>query len=195
MNTPLLKLKLNCQKCTLCNLHQRRTNVVFGSGNPNSPLVLIGEGPGDLEDQSGEPFIGKAGQLLNRALNEANLDREQIYITNTVKCRAADWSTGKPKNRPPTPQESMTCRTWLIPQLQALNPKVILAIGAPSAKNLIKPKFKITQERGKVFTSDFAPKAIATLHPSYILRCAHGGSDGGFSHLVEDLKLAWSLAQ
>jgi DNA polymerase len=157
-------------------------------------LVLVGEGPGDNEDKTGRPFVGKAGQMLDKALIEAGISREQVYICNTVKCRAADWSTGKPQNRPPTPAETEACRQWLIPQLQLLAPKVILCVGAPSAKNLIKKNFAITKERGLYFPCEFAKTAIATLHPSYILRNQYGGSDGGYSLLVQDIQKAWDTA-
>ena len=180
--------------CTGCPLAERRTNVVFGEGNPNSPLVLVGEGPGDQEDLSGRPFVGRAGQLLDRAIVDAGLLREQIYITNTVKCRAADWSTGKPVNRPPTEAEASACRQWLLPQLGVLNPAVILCVGAPSAKNLIKKDFKITLERGKYFPSEYAKTAIATRHPSYILRQMNISGDGGYSLLVDDIARAWEAA-
>lgn len=180
--------------CTSCRLAERRTNVVFGEGNPRSPLVLVGEGPGDNEDKTGRPFVGRAGQLLDKALADNNLDRTHVYICNTVKCRAADWSTGKPRNRPPQPDEVEACRQWLIPQLAYVAPQVILCVGAPSAKNLIKPDFKITKERGKYFPCDYARTAIATLHPAYILRNAHNGSDGGYSLLVADINRAWQAA-
>jgi DNA polymerase len=112
-----------------------------------------------------------------------------------VKCRAADWSTGKPVNRAPTEDESQACRRWLIPQLQLLAPKVILCIGAPSAKNLIRKNFQITKERGLYFPCEFAKTAIATLHPSYILRQANMGGDGGYGLLVADIEKAWAAAQ
>jgi DNA polymerase len=168
--------------------------VVFGEGNPLSPLVLVGEGPGETEDKLGRPFVGRAGQLLDKGLKDAGLDRNTVYITNTVKCRAADWSTGKPVNRPPTPEEALTCRQWLIPQLGLIKPKIILCVGAPSAKNLIKKNFRITQERGLYFPCEFAKAAIATLHPSYILRNANMGGDGGYSLLVADIRKAWDAA-
>ena len=190
----LEELREQSSDCVRCPLSLRRTNVVFGEGSPNSPLVLIGEGPGDHEDRSGRPFVGKAGQLLDRAFSDAGIERAQVYITNTVKCRAADWSTGKPRNRPPTDEETQACRHWLIPQLGVLSPKVLLCIGAPSAKNLIRKNFKITAERGLQFPSDYAEIAIATLHPSFILRNQYGGSDGGYSLLVDDIKNAWSTA-
>lgn len=168
--------------------------MVFGEGNSRSPLVLVGEGPGEQEDASGRPFVGRAGQLLERALKDAGLSRETVYITNTVKCRAADWSTGKPVNRPPTEKETQNCRSWLIPQLAVLRPEVLLCVGAPSAKNLIKRDFKITVERGKYFPCEFAKTAIATLHPSYILRQANISGDGGYRLLVEDIERAWAAA-
>lgn len=188
----LRTLALNCQSCVLA---ERRTNVVFGEGNPQSPLVLVGEGPGDQEDKTGRPFVGRAGQLLDKALADNDLDRTKVYICNTVKCRAADWSTGKAVNRPPTDQETLACRQWLIPQLGFIVPKVILCIGAPSAKNLIKKDFKITRERGLYFPCEFAKTAIATLHPSYILRQQNAqGDDGGYSLLVADIAKAWAAA-
>ena len=183
------------RECVACGLSERRRNVVFGEGNPRSPLVLVGEGPGDTEDATGRPFVGRAGQLLDKALADNGLSREHVYICNTVKCRAADWSTGKPMNRPPAPDEVETCRRWLVPQLATIAPKVILCIGAPSAKNLIRKEFKITQERGKYFPCEFAKTAIATLHPAYILRNQSASSDGGYALLVADIGRAWAAAQ
>jgi DNA polymerase len=188
------ELRSAAQSCTRCALSERRTNVVFGEGNIHSPLVLVGEGPGDNEDKQGRPFVGRAGQLLDKAIHDAGLARQDLYITNTVKCRAADWSTGKPVNRPPTEDEALACRHWLAPQLAILAPKVILCVGAPSAKNLIKKNFKITQERGKYFPCDYAKTAIATLHPSYILREMNRGGDGGYSLLVQDIAKAYEAA-
>ena len=190
------ELQAVAQVCRACDLAERRTNVVFGEGNPRSPLVLVGEGPGEQEDKTGRPFVGRAGQLLDRALADAGLTRKDVYITNTVKCRAADWSTGKPQNRPPTDAETETCRQWLLPQLAAIAPKVILCIGAPSAKNLIKKGFQITRERGLYIPCEFSRTAIATLHPSYILRQANvNKDDGGYSLLVADIEKAWAAAQ
>lgn len=182
--------------CQACRLAERRTNVVFGEGNPESPLVLVGEGPGENEDKTGRPFVGRAGQLLDKALIDNNLDRTKVYICNTVKCRAADWSTGKPVNRAPMEDEVQACRQWLVPQLGFIKPKVILCIGAPSAKNLIKKNFQITKERGMYFPCEFAKTAIATLHPAYILRQMNvQKNDGGYSLLVADIARAWAAAQ
>lgn len=191
------KLKLlqnEAQGCTACNLAARRRNVVFGEGDPSSPLVLVGEGPGDTEDATGRPFVGRAGELLTRALADNGLRREDVYICNTLKCRACDWVAGRPRNRPPSDAETAACRRWLLPQLALIAPKVILCVGAPSARNLIKPNFRITQERGLYFRCEYARTAIATLHPAYILRQQSARSDGGYALLVADIGKAWYTA-
>lgn len=190
----LQQLRDRAVLCTACKISERRRNVVFGEGNPNSPLLIIGEGPGDTEDATGRPFVGKAGKLLDQALTELNLSRQDVYIANTVKCRACDWSTGKPVNRAPTPEETEACRQWLLPQIEIIAPKVLLCVGAPSAKNLIKKDFKITKERGLYFPCEYAKTAIATLHPSYVLRNQYGGNDGGYSLFVSDIDKAWQAA-
>ncbi|HRK20639.1 MAG TPA: uracil-DNA glycosylase [Fimbriimonadaceae bacterium] len=187
-------LRQTALTCSACGLSERRRNVVFGEGNPGSPLVLVGEGPGDNEDATGRPFVGRAGQMLDKALADNGLSREDVYICNVVKCRACDWSTGKPVNRPPTPEEIQACRQWLVPQLSAIAPKVVLCIGSPSAKTIIKKDFKITAERGKYFPCEFAKAAIATLHPAYILRNQSPSNDGGYGLLVADIAKAWSAA-
>ncbi|MCE9560203.1 MAG: uracil-DNA glycosylase [Armatimonadetes bacterium] len=194
MSETLIQLRERALVCTACDLSVRRTKVVFGEGDPLSPLVLVGEGPGDQEDKSGRPFVGRAGQMLDRALVDAGISRERVYICNTVKCRSCDWNGDRPTNRPPTPEETNTCRQWLIPQLAALAPKVILCIGAPSAKNLIKPNLKITVERGLFFPCEYARTAIATLHPAYIMRRSTQTDDGGYSLLVADIKKGWDAA-
>lgn len=191
----LEQLKQAALSCTACGLAERRRNVVFGEGNPRSPLVLVGEGPGDQEDATGRPFVGRAGQLLDRALADNQLSRDDVYICNTVKCRACDWRNEKPYNRPPADEEVSACRQWLLPQLEMLAPEVILCIGAPSARNLIRKDFKITKERGKYFPSDLARTAMATLHPAYILRQMGATQDGGYSLLVADIGRAWAAAQ
>lgn len=188
------ELAARARQCVACGLSEKRRNVVFGEGNPNSPLVLIGEGPGDQEDATGRPFVGRSGKLLDQALLDNGLDRSDVYICNTVKCRACDWLEGKPFNRPPTEAEVATCRPWLEQQLGIIAPKVILCIGAPSAKNIIRKNFLITKERGKLFASPYAEFAIATLHPAYILRQQSQTADGGYSLLVDDIALAWMTA-
>ena len=193
MNLDELREQALC--CTACPLSARRRNVVFGEGNPTSPLVLVGEGPGDQEDATGRPFVGRAGQLLDQALLEHGLTREHVYICNTVKCRACEWVNEKPINRAPTDVEAAACRQWLLPQLELIAPKVILCVGAPSARNLIKKDFKITAERGRYFPCAYARTAIATLHPAYVLRQQSASNDGGYSLVVSDIGRAWATAQ
>jgi DNA polymerase len=187
-------LRTRALECRDCGIAERRNNVVFGEGNPHAPLVLVGEGPGDEEDKTGRPFVGRAGKMLDDALRDNRLSREDVYICNTLKCRACDWEGGKARNRPPTPEEVVNCRQWLVPQLALIAPRVILCIGAPSAKNLIKPDFKITVERGKYFECEYAKVAIATLHPAYVLRQSSATYDGGYSLIVADVKRAWECA-
>lgn len=191
----LESLQLQANTCIDCSIALRRNNVVFGEGNPCSPLVLVGEGPGDEEDKTGRPFVGRAGKMLDQALMDNGLTREDVYICNTLKCRACDWTDGRARNRPPTSDEINNCRKWLVPQLAFIAPRVILCIGAPSAKNLIRGDFKITQERGKYFSCDYAKVAIATLHPAYVMRQQSATNDGGYSLIVEDIGRAWQCAQ
>jgi DNA polymerase len=189
------ELRRRADGCTTCAIAQRRTNVVFGEGNPSAPLVLVGEGPGEEEDKTGRPFVGRAGKMLDQALTDNGLSRQEVYICNTLKCRACEWTGDRTRNRPPTPEEVLNCRQWLVPQLAALAPRVILCVGAPSAKNLIKPEFRITLERGKYFPCEFAKVAIATLHPAYVLRQQSATNDGGYSLIVSDIGRAWACAQ
>lgn len=192
--TCLDELRARCSSCTSCKLSIRRKHVVFGEGNPQAPLVLVGEGPGDEEDKTGRPFVGRAGKLLDQALAECGLDRTKVYICNTVKCRAHEVINGRAVNRAPEPDEVEACRPWLAAQLHAIAPQVILCVGAPSARNLIRKDFAITKERGKYFPCAYARTAIATLHPAYILRQMGANSDGGYSLLVSDIHRAWEVA-
>jgi uracil-DNA glycosylase len=193
-NKELTALAQAVKTCDRCAISQKRRNAVFGEGDPASPLVIVGEGPGDQEDATGRPFVGRSGQMLDRALADCGLSREEVFICNTVKCRACDWVDGKPQNRPPTPEETANCKPWLLEQLALIKPKVILCVGAPSAKNLIDSKFKITQQRGVFFASEVSKTILATLHPSYIMRQQRADNDGGYGLLVADIQNAWDAA-
>lgn len=187
-------LRRQAEQCIRCRLAEGRNSVVFGIGNPLSPLVLVGEGPGEEEDKQGIPFVGRAGKLLDRALMDNGLSREDVYICNIVKCRACTREGGRVANRAPLQDEIEACLPWLKAQLEAIRPKVVLSVGAPSAKALIRPDFSITKQRGIFFDSPYAEAAIATLHPAYILRQMGAKSDGGYSLLVRDIGLAWERA-
>jgi uracil-DNA glycosylase len=174
--------------CTRCELSQTRTNVVFGEGNVNTPLVFVGEGPGETEDATGRPFVGRAGKLLDEALAENGMSRKHVYICNVVKCRAALMEDGRLKNRPPRVEEAAACRDWLETQLRTIQPLVIVCLGSPAANAIIHPNFAITRERGQWFrNSAFAPWVMAALHPAYILRQHGPAFDTARSSLVHDI--------
>ena len=135
----------NCMRCSKCELASARHNIVFGVGNPNAEVMFIGEGPGEQEDLSGNPFVGRAGQLLDKMLAVVDLDRNKnIYIANIVKCRP-------PKNRDPKPEEQELCINWLRNQTKLIHPKIIVCLGRISAAKIIKPDIKITREHGIFF--------------------------------------------
>jgi len=151
--------------CTRCKLHHRRTNIVFGVGNPRAELVFVGEGPGHDEDVQGVPFVGRAGQLLNQMIQAMGLSRDQVYIANVVKCRPPD-------NRTPEKDEIATCLPFLFRQLTEINPKVVVCLGSVAAQALLNTNKGISHFRGQWF--DFrGAKLMATYHPAYLLRNPH----------------------
>ncbi len=176
--------------CTACDLSKTRTNVVFGEGNPNAPLVLIGEGPGQDEDETGRPFVGRSGKLLDGCLAENGITRKHVYICNVVRCRACNIEGERVINRPPTPEESAACAPWLQQTLDIIRPLVILCLGRPSASNIIHADFQILKERGQWFTTPYARFAAATYHPSYVLRQGGAASSPAYRTLVEDIAAA-----
>jgi uracil-DNA glycosylase len=148
--------------CTRCRLHKGRTNLVFGVGNMNADLMFIGEGPGADEDAKGEPFVGRAGQLLNNMITAMGIKREDVYIANVVKCRP-------PQNRTPEKDECDTCSPFLMRQIDVIKPKAIVALGAVAAKNLLAVNDSMANLRGRWY--DFRnSKLLVTYHPAYLLR-------------------------
>jgi DNA polymerase len=189
------ELGLRASTCVRCGLSAARTNVVFGEGDPASPVVLVGEGPGETEDATGRPFVGKAGRLLDQALGANGIRREQVYICNVVKCRCAESMGTWLKNRPPTPAEIAACHPWLVGQLRAISPHVIVCVGGPAANTLIHSDFRITNERGKVFeSSPYARFIMACLHPAYVLRQSGAAYERSYELLVSDIGAARRLA-
>lgn len=156
------ELKHYCSKCKKCRLGETRTNVVFGEGNEHADIMFVGEGPGYYEDVQGRPFVGKAGQLLDKMIEAIHLKREDVYIANIVKCRP-------PENRNPLEDESDACIDYLRWQVKLINPKIIVCLGAVSAKNLIDPNLSISRQRGK-FVKKGSIYFMPTFHPSYLLR-------------------------
>ncbi|HOM71184.1 MAG TPA: uracil-DNA glycosylase [Armatimonadota bacterium] len=184
------QLRLSALTCDKCELAQTRTNVVFGDGNPDTPLVIIGEGPGENEDATGKPFVGRAGALLDQVLRENGLTRKHVYITNVIKCRACISEGGRTRNRPPRTSEMAACIPWLERQLEIIQPLVILCLGAPAANTIIHKDFRMTQERGRFFETKYARYAIAALHPAYVLRQDGEMYDQTRTSLVADIAAA-----
>lgn len=150
--------------CTRCALHETRTQTVFGVGNHEAEWLVIGEAPGAEEDRQGEPFVGRAGQLLNSMLLAIGLSREQVYITNILKCRP-------PNNRDPRPEEERACRDYLERQIRLIRPKIILAVGRIAAQNLMKVDTPIGKMRGRTYSyQDTGIPVVITYHPAYLLR-------------------------
>ena len=157
-------VKQMCQYCDKCALAQSRTNIVFSGGVPNHKLMLIGEAPGYYEDQQGEPFVGKAGQLLDKIFESVGLSRQKVvYICNTLKCRP-------PNNRDPLPEEKEACRAFLDAQIEILKPRIILLCGKVALSSLLNTSIGITKVRGKWFDGPFGSKMMPIFHPSYLLR-------------------------
>ena len=157
-------IKQKCLKCNKCPLCKTKTNTVFSAGIPNSKLMLIGEAPGSYEDIKGEPFVGKAGQLLDKILGCVGFSRkENIYICNTLKCRP-------PENRDPLPEEKDACKEYLDKQVEILQPRIILLCGRVAVKSFMDTNLGITKLRGKWFEGPYYSKMMPIFHPSYLLR-------------------------
>ncbi len=163
--------------CTRCSLHETRTQTVFGIGNPDADWLFIGEAPGEQEDLRGEPFVGRAGQLLDEMIRALGLERENVFIANVLKCRP-------PKNRDPSPEEALACEPFLIQQVRKVGPKIIVAVGRIAAQNLLKTQVPIGKLRGEVHRYEGTP-VVVTYHPAYLLR-----SQTEKRRAWEDLKLA-----
>ena len=169
-NNKLEEFKKKINSCEKCVLAQTKTNIVFGEGNPKSMIMLVGEGPGENEDLMGKPFVGKAGQLLDKMLKVIDLSRdENVYITNIVKCRP-------PKNRDPEEYEQDACIGYLFRQIEIINPKIIIALGRIAAKKLIDEKFKVSLDHGKWIKKNNI-YFMGTYHPSALLRFANRKED------------------
>ncbi len=158
----LEEIRAEIGDCIRCKLHQERMNIVFGEGNPKARLVFIGEGPGEEEDKQGRPFVGRAGQLLSKIIEAMGLRRSDVYICNVVKCRP-------PGNRAPVPDESGTCEQFLIRQLRAIDPDIIVCLGNVAAQSVLKTKEKLGNLRGK-FHSYGRARLMVTYHPAALLR-------------------------
>jgi DNA polymerase len=174
--------------CRKCAIGSTRRNAVYGEGDPCAQLMVVGEGPGETEDKLGRPFVGRAGELLDKMLLAIDLPREDVFICNTVKCRPTIDVGHRLANRAPTPDEMRNCRPYLEEQIEIVRPRVILTLGAPAAKSFMGERFSISKQRGQWFDGPSGIPVIATFHPAYILRQT-GGAMTEVKRLVwDDLK-------
>jgi uracil-DNA glycosylase family protein len=163
-------LKEAAADCQACDLWKLGTQTVFGEGRRRTTLLFVGEQPGNEEDLTGKPFVGPAGKLLDQALEEAGIDRAQVYVTNVVKHFKWEPRGKRRIHKKPNAQEIAACRPWLEAEISLIKPRVIVALGATAAQALLGPKFRVTKQRGQFIDSTLAPYVMATVHPSSILR-------------------------
>ena len=177
------------ERCRKCEIGSIRRQSVYGEGDPSAAVMVIGEGPGETEDKLGRPFVGRAGALLDKMLLAIGLPRDDVFICNTVKCRPTLDDGVRLRNRPPSPDEMANCRPYLDEQIEIVRPRVILCLGAPSAKSFLGPRFSITKQRGQWFEGPTGTALIATFHPAYILRMTGGELEASKRLVWNDLKL------
>ncbi len=210
--TTLDQLRAAAGGCEGCDLYQNATQTVFGRGAAHARVIMVGEQPGDVEDQQGLPFVGPAGHLLRRAVDDAGIDRAQLYITNAVKHFSFTPRGKRRIHQTPDRIQITACRPWLVAEFSLLRPDVVVALGATAGKALIGPSFRVTQSRGvpmpwpasaqrpQDFTPAHAPTAplaptlaqlVATIHPSAVLRA--DDREGAYTGLVADLKVVAGL--
>ena len=187
---PTLKvIREAARDCRACDLYKRGTQTVFGEGPRNAEVMMVGEQPGDAEDQAGHPFVGPAGKLLDRALEEAGIDRDVVYVTNVVKHFKWEPRGKRRIHAKPNAAEIAACRPWLETEIALVKPRVMVLLGATAAQALLGRAFKVSQQRGTFVPSPLAPRVVATVHPSSILRAPDDESRRAeMSRFVADLK-------
>lgn len=185
------ELRAAARRCRGCDLYRDATQTVFGAGPSDAAVLIVGEQPGDQEDRAGEPFVGAAGTLLDRALDEAGIDRATVYVTNVVKhFKFRRPERGKRRiHQKPSRTEAVACRPWLLAELDAVEPELVLCLGATAAQSLLGPDFRVTRERGKVVDLPMsAARVVSTVHPSAVLRAPD--RESAYQDLVADLRSA-----
>ena len=191
----LKELAEAAKKCTACHLYKRGTQTVFGEGPKNATIMLIGEQPGDYEDVAGKPFVGPAGKIMDRALEEAGIDRKHVYVTNAVKHFKWEPRGKRRIHQKPNSREIAACRPWLEAELRLVKPKLVVCLGATAGQTVFGPTFRVTRERGRVLSSKLAPRVVATVHPSSLLRQPDEESrEREYASLVRDLRVALKAA-
>ena len=189
------KLKKAARLCHGCHLYKQATQTVFGAGNKQASLMLVGEQPGNKEDLMGKPFVGPAGRLLHKTLTELEIDEDLIYFTNSIKHFKFEMKGKIRQHRSPVTYEINACKPWLLAELKIIRPRVILCLGATSAKELIDPHFHLQKSRG-ILTHKPHYRVIATYHPSAILRAKLFNNDKTLlTYFKQDLQLAYQESQ
>jgi DNA polymerase len=189
--------RLAAAHCRACPRAERRTQVVFGYGNPDASLMLVGEAPSATDDNTGLPFTGPAGKLLDTIFDEVGIHRRDVWITNLVRCFDGALKAGRMENRPASAREITACRTWLDLELRYVNPRVVLAVGAPAAKRLIGPDFRLREQHGRIFALPDERLAVATTQPAYVMRLRTIDPDAhprARQQLVDDVRVAATAA-
>lgn len=191
----LADLRRVAEGCTACDLHEKATQTVFGEGPAKATVMLVGEQPGDREDIEGHPFVGPAGKLLDRALEDAGIDRSRVFVTNAVK--HFSWvARGKKRlHKKPKMTQIEACRPWLDAEIDRVSPAVVVALGATAAQALFGKTFRVSRQRGEPVASNLAPVALATVHPSSILRVPDDTARAeAYERFVADLRVAAKAA-
>jgi DNA polymerase len=190
-------LRAAAKHCEGCDLFERATQTVFGEGEDGAPrLMLVGEQPGDVEDLSGHPFVGPAGQLLNEALDALDVDRRSVYVTNAVKHFKWEPKGTLRLHKNPSAREVAACRPWLTAEIIAVQPRLLVCLGATAARALLGPEFRVTKRRGELVHGPDGQRIVATVHPASIVRIRNGEErQRAFVHFVEDLRTALSSAE
>jgi DNA polymerase len=190
----LTKLRSAAKECKACDLWKTGTQTVFGEGAASAEILFVGEQPGDKEDLAGKPFVGPAGRVFDEALEAAGIARELAYVTNAVKHFKWEARGKRRIHKKPNWSEMAACRPWLEAELEAVEPKVLVVLGATAAQSLLGRDFRVTQQRGRPVESDLAPHVVATVHPSSILRQrSEEERDVAMKELVADLKVVAKL--
>jgi uracil-DNA glycosylase len=189
--TSLTKVASAAKSCTACPLYKNATQTVFGEGPKRARIMMIAEQPGDYEDVAGRPFVGPAGKMLDRALEEAGIDRDQVYMTNAVKHFKWEPRGKRRIHQKPSARDIAACRPWLEAELRLVEPKLVVCLGSTAAQTIFGPAFRVTRQRGQVLESPFAKKVVATVHPSSLLRQPDEESrEREFKNFVTDLGVA-----
>ena len=194
--TSVKALNAAAHACRGCDLYKAATQVVFGSGPRTARVMFVGEQPGDQEDRHGEPFVGPAGAVLQKAMEDAGIRRDTAYVTNAVKHFKWEPRGKRRIHKKPRASEIKACRPWLEAELRAVQPVVVVCLGATAAQSVLGAQFKLLQSRGQVFASALAERVVATIHPSAVLRAPDSeGRRAAYDSLVADLKVVAKVAK